>query len=443
MGRRHVVALAGMVALTLPSACGSAVGPAPGLPSRATDGVLAATTSPAEVVSGERAAARTTVAERMVRTRAAGLSDGDERAWGAGLADPAARTEQDAIFRRMQAMGVESVRLRSLEEVVAPSPGADGGAVTWTVRAALDYRLRSFDEAPREFSVDLTFRADPDRVAATAGIIGSRPVDRPQPWDLPGLVVRRSANALVLASGPEELADELARRATRAARQVSDVLGSAEPAVWLAPGTDAEAAQVLGRSEGDLEGIAAVTDGPIGQHRPAGADRIVIVPTAWSSLSGAGREAVMAHELTHVTTRRSSVRQPPLWLSEGLAEFVAYRGLAVEEKELVRSAVERVQAAGVPVQAPSPRDFDAGPEDRAVAYGLSLLLVRTIAEGHGADGLVRLFQAVNSGPVGPTPLGSDAEAVTRHYLRTLLHTDWDDVLTAWRSRLTRLAEGTS
>ncbi|ADU48487.1 hypothetical protein [Intrasporangium calvum] len=442
MGRWHVAALAGVVALTLPSACGSAVGSAPRLSSRTTVG-LAVPTSAAAVLAGERAAARRTVAESMVRARVAGISAGAERAWTAGLAGPAVRAGQEAIFRRMQAMGVGNVRLGSVEEVVAPSPRADGGTVTWTMRATLDYRLRGFDESPRAFSVDLTFRADADRVADTARIIGSHPSDRPQPWDLPGLVVRRSANALVLASGAEGVADELARRATRAARRVSEVLGSAEPAVWLAPGTDAVAAQVLGRAEGDLEGIAAVTDGPIDGHRPAGADRVVIVPTAWFSLSGAGREVVMAHELTHVTTRRSSVRQPPLWLSEGLAEFVAYRGLPLEEKDLVRTTIERVQGAGVPMDVPSSRDFEAGPEDRAVAYGLSLLLVRTIAEGHGTDGLVRLFRAVNAGPSVSTPVGSDVDAVTGHYLRTLLHTDSDDVLTAWRSRLNRLADGTS
>ena len=64
--------------------------------------------------------------------------------------------------------------------------------------------------------------------------------------------------------------------------------GRAEPAVWVAPGSDADAARLLGRAAADLTGVAAVTDGPLETGEPAGADRIVVVPQPWAGLSGAG-----------------------------------------------------------------------------------------------------------------------------------------------------------
>ncbi|GAA6525752.1 hypothetical protein [Intrasporangium sp. DVR] len=440
MGRadRRAVALAGVITLALASGCSAVAGP----PTRTVPtGWTQGRVVPSRVAVGPDAwlAARTSAGERLIRARTAALAKGDVRTWLAGVAGGALRAEQEQIFAGMRAMGAGHTRLRSMEETVRPGAAEAGVAVGWTMRATFDYRLRGFDSSPRTFTLDLSFRADPARPAETIILTGSRPGDRPQPWDLPGLVVRRSGHTLVLASGSETVADEIARRAAQAGRRVAAVLGATEPAVWIAPADDAEAAQLLGRPAADLEGIAAAVDGPIAPGRAAGADRIVLVPTAWSALTGPGRDVVMAHELTHATTRRSSLRQPPLWLSEGLAEFIAYRTVDLPERDLVQSAVERLRAEGLPTDLPTSRDFESGPAGRAAAYGLSLLLARTIVEGHGTDGLVRVFRAVNGGALVPGHGRSDAEAVTDHFLRTVLGTDRRELVAAWRSRLSRLS----
>ncbi|HEY9495321.1 MAG TPA: hypothetical protein VIR15_10745, partial [Intrasporangium sp.] len=207
------------------------------------------------------------MSRELIRARAAAVVTGDRRTWLARVQGRDLRMAQEEVFARMQATRVEQVRLRSIEETRPPDPSMPGMSATWESRATLEYRITGFDEAPRTFTLALTFAADPARPGETAVITGSRPDERPEPWDLDGLQVRRSERSLVLAFGTasaaDAAADEVARRANAAARRVSAVLGSAEAAVWLVPATDDDAARLLGRDERGLDGVAAATDGPI------------------------------------------------------------------------------------------------------------------------------------------------------------------------------------
>ena len=263
---------------------------------------------------------------QLLRARFAAAARSDESGWLAPLQEAssaALRLTQAAVLDRMTRMAVESIRLVGVRETTAPVPASRGTTVEWDVRASLTYRLRGFDARPRSFDLDLTFKADPGRPGGLA-ITASSPSGRPQPWDLAGLVVRRSHTALVLAVGDADRVQEVVRRARTAASRVASVWGEVRPAVWIAPATDADAARLLGRTAGDLDGVAAATDGPLTPGERAGADRIVLVPGAWASLRPDGRDVVMTHELTHVAVRASTTRAVPLWLSEGFAELVAY-----------------------------------------------------------------------------------------------------------------------
>ncbi|MDV3221589.1 hypothetical protein [Intrasporangium sp.] len=431
-------ALAGMIASTVVGACSApAATDGPFVAAQSVAGVRPATASPLVRAEAWREV-RSTLGTEMMRVRAAAVEPADERAWLARVGERI-RPEQQQILSRMGSIGVERVRLRAIEETVPPAAAVPGSSVSWEARATLDYRIAGFDESPRAFTLDVTFTADPARPRATAVITGSRPGERPEPWDLAGLQVRRTEDALVLAAGDAADVAEVADRAAAAARQVSGVLGSAAVAVWVVPASDAEAARLLGRDEGGLRGVAAATDGPIGPGSPAGADRIVLVPSAWSALSAVGRDVVLTHELTHVTTRRTSMRLPPLWLSEGLAEFIAYRDVDLPETEVVRSALGRVRSAGLPADLPTARDFDSVGGDLEVAYGQSLLVARTIADRHGTAALVGLFRAVNDGSALPGRVGEDADAATDHFLERRLGTDRHTIVEAWRSRLAVLA----
>ncbi|HKX65646.1 MAG TPA: hypothetical protein VJN29_00345 [Intrasporangium sp.] len=443
MGRARLgaAALASVIAATLVCGCAS---PSPGGPAAPTS---AGRVSPGTAVPSSAAAVqeetwsdlRASAGSELIRSRAAAAVAGDVRTWLARVQGRNLRTAQEKVFARMQAIRVEQMRLRSIEETRPPVPATHGTSATWESRATLEYRIAGFDEFPRSFTLALTFAADPARPAETAVITGSRPDDRPEPWDLNGLQARSSDHSLVLAFGADSAAaaDEVTRRADAAARRVSAVLGAAEAAVWIVPATDADAARLLGRDEGELDGVAAATDGPIGPDQPAGADRIVVVPGAWSALTGVGRDVIVAHELTHATARRTSKRQPPLWLAEGFAEYVAYRDVELPERHLVRSALDRITSTGLPAGPPGAPEFHSSSGDLTVAYGLSLTLARTIADQYGTDALVALFRAVNESEPGPA-LPADGDRLTDQVLRSRLGTSMAEVVAAWQSRLSAL-----
>ncbi|MCU1536683.1 MAG: hypothetical protein JWP82_1034 [Humibacillus sp.] len=372
----------------------------------------------------------------LVRQRFAALERGDRAGWLDG-SDPLApdgtgaeRTVSAATFDRMRAMGV--VDLRVVTASAAP-PSASGSGAEGLVRVDATYRLTGFDTAPRAFAVDLTTAYTEGRLRLASW----RPADRPQPWDLDGLRVGRTDSALVLAVGPPARLAEIQRRVEGARARVADVWGSSLPAVWVAPASDADAGRLLGDT-GSTGALAAVTDGPLHTGAPAGADRIVLVPTAWDALTGTGRDVVLTHELTHATVRATTTRPVPDWLSEGFAELVAYRQVALAERDIVEPALTQSRRDGVPRALPTNADFTVGTARLKAAYGLALLVARTIADTHGVDGLVRFYRDAAGGmPVGTSAVG-DPEAVADLALRHALGITRTDLVAQWRSRLQQL-----
>jgi hypothetical protein len=432
-----------LVAL-LTSACTSAAGP-PGttadpLAGGAGTAATASTSSAADVSPERWATARERAATALLGARAAAVVRGDRAGWLEALGGPSAsalRAGQSAVFDRMSRMGVSDVRLGAVRETTAPVPAAVGTEVQWDVRASLTYRLRGFDSTPRSFDLDLTFKADP-AAAARLAITASAPSGRPQPWDLDGLVVRRSATALVLAVGTPARVDEVTRRAHTASARVATVWGRAQPAVWIAPATDADAGRLLGRSTTDLGGVAAATDGPLTPGERAGADRIVLVPGAWTSLRPEGRDVVMTHELTHVTVRAATTRAVPVWLSEGFAELVAYRRIDLPEATIVAPALNRVRDEGLPQVLPADADFDPSTRTLPAAYGLSLLALRTLEDAHGTRAVVRLYRAAAGGLDVPTARLDDREAAVDEALRSELGTTRAELVADWQARFRAL-----
>ncbi|WP_404387205.1 hypothetical protein [Humibacillus xanthopallidus] len=405
----------------------------------------------------------------LVESRLRAIEQGDRDAWLAPLAPEVSQTERAAqgrVFDRMRAMDVTDLRVVSVDldpgATTGPTPSAATTSTTattpitptaaaiqgpeaedgaWRARVTGTYRLDGFDRAPRTFTVDLTLSVDPtgpaDPDAAVPLIRAWAPADRPQPWDLEGLRVRRTTAALLLVVGSDADVSDLARRVTTSAGRVASVWGRAEPAVWVAPGTDADAARLLGRGAAAMTGVAAVTDGPLRTGEPAGADRIVVVPQPWAGLSGAGRDVVLTHELTHATVRASTTRPVPNWLSEGFAEFVAYRSVPLAERDVVAPALDLVRGSGLPADLPADADFDPATQRLETAYGLSLLAARTLAERHGTPALVRLYRDAAGALPMPTSLLGDVEAITGRSLEQI-GTDRASLVRQWRGRITAL-----
>jgi hypothetical protein len=152
-------------------------------------------------------------------------------------------------------------------------------------------------------------------------------------------------------------------------------------------------AALLGAKPDTYEGIAAVTTGEAGERIDAPADRIVVNPEAYGDLSEQGRQVVLTHETVHVASRTHTARATPLWLSEGLADWIAY---GAAERTPQDSAVELARAAEknkLPRELPTDRDFRFGSDVESLgrAYESGWLACRLIEEKWGKDKLIGLY----------------------------------------------------
>ncbi|WP_347350039.1 hypothetical protein [Intrasporangium sp.] len=396
-----------------------------GWPGRSATQLGSGHPEPAQSGAARGATGREVAVHDLFVARLEGLRHGDLGSWLQGV-DDAQADAQRRLFERMRLLRVGDVAVTDVRSLDPGRPGAGRERMA----VSLSYRLAGFDAMSRRFALEVTVAEDS---AAPSGVVvtGSRPLDRPQPWDLPRLQVHRSAATLVVTSGTPARAAAVARQTQTALDRVGRVLGAMHPAVVLVPGTDDLAARLLGRSADTLAGVAAVTDGPLGPDGTAGADRVVVLPTAWSELAAAGREVVLTHELTHLALRgrphRSGARHAvPLWLSEGIAEYVAYHGLALPEATVVAPALEVVRRDGTPTRWPSDAQFEPGRGTLSAAYGLALLACRAIAGRHGPGGLLAFYRAASDHgvPSAFRSLGGEGPE-----------------LAAWRARIAGLARG--
>lgn len=142
-------------------------------------------------------------------------------------------------------------------------------------------------------------------------------------------------------------------------------------------------AEAAGGDPAQWSGIAAVTvaDQVDAHHRIAVNPRIVLAPGA-SAMPVQSLRLVMTHELFHYASRAYTAQDAPVWLAEGVADFVARAPTAIP-------VGARDQALDFPVDA----DFEAPGPQRAQAYDRAWLFARFVAETYGTRALHDLYLA--------------------------------------------------
>jgi hypothetical protein len=187
-------------------------------------------------------------------------------------------------------------------------------------------------------------------------------------------------------------------------------------------------AELLDAPPTSYEGIAAVTTGEAGEHTNAPADRIVINPEAYGELSGEGRQVVVTHETVHVASRTHTSGATPLWLSEGLADWVGYGATDRKPKEVAVELVRAARAGKLPRELPTDRDFRFGrdPEALGRAYESGWLACRLIADEWGKDRLIALYLRIGSSQKRP-------EAAVEEAMRGELGLSPEEFTERWRS----------
>nr|WP_312018723.1 hypothetical protein [Streptomyces sp. I05A-00742] len=354
-------------------------------------------TGPADVRDGD-----TTAVQRLLDRWASALRDRDEGAYLAAV-DPGERAYRDRrrqVFANLTDVPLASWEYRAVRTGgFAPAPG-DGYRVA--AEAELRYRLAGYDAAPVTVPVRLTAvrRAGQWYVAGDDTASGDR-----QLWEQGRVAVVRGRHSLVLGAGQDPAAlralSGLADAAVPAvAAAWPDGHGTAGLVVEMPASLDRMGA-LLGASPSDYKGIAAVTTTSGEKDKPDGAPagRIVINPEAYTALGAFGRRTVLTHEATHVATRDRTTDTTPMWLSEGFADWVAYRTTDRTPRQVAPELARSVTSGRTPERLPADADFGftGGAGRLARAYEGGWLACRMVAEKWGEKKLVAFYRAAGAG----------------------------------------------
>ncbi|MGW7075802.1 hypothetical protein [Streptomyces sp. NPDC054866] len=358
---------------------------------------------------------------RLLDRRADALLDRDAKAYRATGRDAGAAEAYDNL--REVPLQSWQYRLTTFERTGTRA----------TATADLRYRIKGYDSEPLTTSRALTLQERDGRWYVAA----ERPAKKAtqQLWDQGPVTSVRGAHSLVLGIGRGERNEttlrEYAHLADRAVPLVRDAWRGKWPqrVVVMVPKSLDGMAGLLGAPASGYQGIAAVTTGETGGSGAAPADRIIVNPEAYGVLGDFGKQVVLTHETTHVATRAHTSPATPLWLSEGFADWVGYRGTgrtAAQAAPELRRAVQREQLPGaLPEDEAFGFSGDAG--KLAQAYEGSWLACRMIADQWGEESLTRFYEAVGEHKKRP---GAVEDA-----LRDVLDISVQEFTARWRTYL--------
>ncbi|WUH96504.1 basic secretory family protein [Spirillospora sp. NBC_00431] len=333
-------------------------------------------------------------AAAVLGNRARAVRSGDRTAFLAtvGAAPAAFQDAQSRLYDNLRKIPMDGWR-----EQVVTTQTVDGDKGVAIVRVRARYKLRGFDrgDVARTQYLSLAPRSGTWTIVGDGSSHGFS--DDAEIWDGGPLTVFKGRATLVI--GDTTGLDEIARRLDAAVPVVTGVVGRgwARRAVALVPADAALASALAGPGQrlGDIAALATVAPAAAGGR---GEDRVIISPGTFGRLNELGRDVVLTHELTHVATGGARDRTTPLWLIEGFADYVGYRGAKIGVRTAAGELRREVAAGRVPSTLPAAARFAGGSPRLSQAYQEAWLACRMIADRYGEATLVRLYRTAGRVP---------------------------------------------
>jgi hypothetical protein len=388
--------------------------------------------SPVESRSQAPESSRLNLVRASVEALAKAARTGDRESFDRLVSDrdPSFADRARLLYDNLSSLPLTTLRIRveptqlelseARRKILGPSAWVQPAVVTWRLAG---------DSAEVEHRIWLTF-LESDGEVEIAGTVDQRasrlPEQKPS-WWLGPLTAAQRAGVTVLAGKGQSL-DRWSKLAAAALTNVRDQLPTGLGTSWNreavieVPASARDFDSVLGKSAGSYASIAAVTQ-PVG----VGGDaiRIVVNPKA-AQLTSSGLQSVLEHEMVHVATR-SPATPAPLWVEEGLAEWVSMRAHPGQRSEGTDELLLRVRSDGAPREFPSDERFDPGASNLELAYAEAWLACRFIADRHSENQLGRFYAELAT--------GSSLDQASR----SILHLSEAELTAEWRSYLDRLA----
>jgi hypothetical protein len=371
--------------------------------------------------SFDRAEAAASLVDRLERA----LRTGRGLSALAGSGDAPARRELGVIAANMHKLHVTHFGLRYLDEAdTPPPPTVSSTDHPWVALGQLTWRLQGMDRSDSQVEVPLVLGRQGSRaVFETARFTDD---ERVPIWLTDPVAVRRSADALVL-SARERRAKVLIKQAEIAVHTVRATLPRwHQPLVVEEPASGRGFETAAGMSVTDARAIAAVTTTTDGSDLPTSAVHVYVNPRVYDPLGPAGEQIVLSHEATHVALGAATTSLP-MWLSEGIADYVALRHSAVPVHTLASQIRKLVREHGAPKTLPGQAQFSGANPDIGAYYEAAWLAARLLAQEYGEPALFRFYRA------------SDRVGGTQRTFRTILGTSQAQFTRRWQSYLTSLA----
>jgi hypothetical protein len=287
-----------------------------------------------------------------------------------------------------------------------PAPGSlvrEGDAYRVTVTESL--QLERYDAAPVTSEGRYRFAPAP-RHPGRYRLTGLTGAD-PQPWDTGPVVVREGDGVLGVFDpdsvdrAPDLIASVEDGIATVAAEVPYDWSRTVVVYALTDPAFLDGLEDVPGDDPGDLDAVAfSAGDGT----------RFVINPRVVDR-PGPERDRLVRHELVHVAVGTHD-DGAPVWLSEGLAEYVSVRPLAPEDRRIPEAAVAAAESGVDDL----PDDATFNGEDSEAHYGLAWWAVEYLADAYGEEAPWQLLDAMAAPGADPDSVLHDQFATSSHEL---------------------------
>ncbi|WP_328521406.1 hypothetical protein [Kribbella sp. NBC_00359] len=344
-------------------------------------------------------AARRVAVDTILLRRAQAVQTRNQALFLADI-DPAntkLRAAQAVLFANLVEIGFTELGYSQAEERFNPSVLQAHGRTTYLVRVLMRYQIPQVDLAPVTTELGYTFVSRAGRWVITDdddldNDLG--PGAHQEAWDLGRIEVERAPRVLVaVEKGDTKRGRAIAAAASQGLAEVSAywprkwrgsvfVIALDETEVRDArfADEDIESAASSGSTFSSLPG-QDTADGTV-----AGA-YVVINPNERDRVD----EILLSHEITHVATADLGGYEP-LWLAEGAAEYVSWRGIeAISGPGEVAKWEQEVIDDALPSLTSLPSDAGFY-QNSADVYGVSWLAVRYLVQRIGIAHVEELYE---------------------------------------------------